>query len=213
MKTTRNLRLLSLLGFLLLLAPFYDSCNGHRMKQAESAAVAAMDTTIVTVDSVDIDSTEIAEIEVDTISNSVENYETSFLAEAYDFIDDDDSENAFEFTEIFLDEIFEFDYKELKKGIEEEGIGVLFFYLKNLCFGLIILFMGTILVLSFSKKFNWVYRLSIINFILLIISLISIFLEGTFEHIRQIKWGYYAFIITNLLIFYYSKLASKQQNS
>jgi hypothetical protein len=91
------------------------------MKQAESAAVAAMDTTIVTVDSVDIDSTEIAEIEVDTISNSVENYETSFLAEAYDFIDDDDSENAFEFTEIFLDEIFEFDYKELKKGIEEEG--------------------------------------------------------------------------------------------
>ena len=29
MKTTRTLRLLSLLGFLLLLAPFYDSCDGN----------------------------------------------------------------------------------------------------------------------------------------------------------------------------------------
>jgi hypothetical protein len=30
MKTTKRLRLLSLLGFLLLMAPFYDSCDNRK---------------------------------------------------------------------------------------------------------------------------------------------------------------------------------------
>ncbi|MGC4039834.1 MAG: hypothetical protein QM710_03315 [Flavobacterium sp.] len=39
MKTKRLLRVLSLLGFILLIAPFYDSCNGERMlKMADTNA-------------------------------------------------------------------------------------------------------------------------------------------------------------------------------
>jgi hypothetical protein len=48
MKSIYSLRLLSLLGFLLLIAPFYDMCNGHGMKKAEAAAETPMpDTTAV----------------------------------------------------------------------------------------------------------------------------------------------------------------------
>ncbi|WP_333601150.1 hypothetical protein [Flavobacterium sp.] len=175
------------------------------MKQAESKAEAAIDTTAVEVDSVKTDTTEIAKIEIDTINNSFENYETPFLDKAYDCIDDDDSENAFEFAKINIDEILEFNYKEFKKGIKEEGSKVVFFELKNLCFSFIVLFMSIIFVLSFSKKINLIYKLSITNLILLVITVICLFFEGTFEHFHQIKWGYYAFIIINMLIFYYSK--------
>lgn len=213
MKTTRTLRLLSLLGFLLLLAPFYDSCNGHRMKEAEAVEAVAADTTVVEVDSLKIDTTEISKIEVDTISNSVENCEPSIFYEAYEFIDDDDSENAFEFAKTNINAFFEFDFNEFKTELKKEGYKVIFFQLKNLCFSFIVLVTTMGLLFSFSKKTNWIYKLSITNLVLLAITIICIFLEGLFEDISQIKWGYYAFIITNLLIFYYSKLASKQQNS
>ncbi|WP_291131933.1 hypothetical protein [Flavobacterium sp. UBA7682] len=205
MKTTRTLRLLSLLGFLLLLAPFYDSCNGQRMKQIESVDAASVDTTVVEVDTVKIDTTEISKVQIDTISNSVENYEPSIFYEAYEFIDDDDSENAFEFTKTNINAFFEFDYNEFKTELKKEGYKVIFFQLKNLCFSFIVLVTIMGLLFSFSKKTNWIYKLSITNLVLLAITIICIFLEGLFEDIRQIKWGYYAFIITNLLLFYYSK--------
>lgn len=199
MKTHSKLRLLSLLGFLLLFAPFYDSCDGHRMKKAESNVEAVANTPVI------IDSKKNISTEIDTISNSEETYESSFLDETYDFIDDDDSENALEFAKINFDEIVEFDYKEFIKGIRDEGFGVLFFYLKNLCFSFIILLTLLMLFFSILKKRNWIYKLAKINLILLIITFICIFCEGTFKHFNQIKWGYYAFIITNMLLFYYSR--------
>jgi hypothetical protein len=205
MKTTKTLRLLSLLGFLLLLAPFYDSCNGQRMKQIESVDAEAADTAVVEVDTLKIDTTEISKVQIDTISNSVENYEPSIFYEAYEFIDDDDSENAFEFAKTNINAFFEFDYKEFKAELKKEGCKVIFFQLKNLCFSFIVLVTIMILLFSFFKKINWIYKLSIANLVLLVITIICIFQEGLFERFQQIKWGYYAFIITNLLIFYYSK--------
>ncbi|MBP6557884.1 MAG: hypothetical protein KA213_05920 [Flavobacterium sp.] len=204
MKTTRTLRALSLLGFLLLLAPFYDSCNGERMKEAEAVEAVAADTTVVEVDSVEMDTAQISKIEVDTIGNSVENYEPSIFYEAYEFIDDDDSENAFEFAKINIDDFFEFNFKEFKKDFKDEGYKIIFFQLKNLCFSFIVLVTIMILFFSFFKKINWIYKLSIANLVLLVITIICIFQEGLFERFQQIKWGYYAFIITNLLLFYYS---------
>ena len=204
MKTNRLLRVLSLLAFLLLMAPFYDSCNGHRMKEAEAVDAVVADTTAVEVDNTKIDSTEIAKTEIDTINNSVENYELSFVDKAYESIDDDDSENAFEFAKLSIDSILEFNFKDFKKGVKDEGYGVVFFELKNFCFILIVVITLLIAVFSF-KNSQRVYKLSKYNLVLLLITIICLFLEGLFETISQIKWGYYAFIITNLIIFYYSK--------
>ena len=204
MKNNRLIRVLSLLAFLLLMAPFYDSCNGHRMKEAEAVDAVAADTTAVEVDNTKIDSTEIAKTEIDTINNSVENYELSFVDKAYESIDDDDSENAFEFAKLSIDSILEFNFKDFKKGVKDEGYGVVFFELKNFCFILIVVITLLIAVFSF-KNSQRVYKLSKYNLVLLLITIICLFLEGLFETISQIKWGYYAFIITNLIIFYYSK--------
>ena len=208
MKTNRLFRVLSLLGFLLLMAPFYDSCNGHRMKQADANAEATVDSTAIETDSISIDSTEIANTEVDTINNSVENYEISFAEKAYEFIDDEDSENAFEFAKVSLDTILDFDYEGLKKDLKEGKYGIIFFELKNFTFILIAIVALLTLIFSFKNNLK-VHKLSRLNLILLLITLVCLFIEGTFEQINQIKWGYYVFIITNLLIFYYSKRHSK----
>lgn len=215
MKTTRLLRVLSLLGFLLLIAPFYDSCNGERMHRIVDAnAEAIVDSTAVKIDSTLIDSTEICITEVDTINNSVENFEPSYVEIMYDFIDDDNSENAFEFAKISIDNILEFDYKAFKKDTKKEKdlYKVFFFHLKNFCFVLICIITFLIFIFSF-KDSKWRYNLSRLNLILILITVICLFFEGLFETITQIKWGYYAFIITNLLIFYYSRKALNRQNS
>lgn len=204
MKTTPTLRLLSLLAFLLLFAPFYDSCDGIRMKEAKAAVVDE-------VDSVKIDTTVINEIKIDTINNFAKNDETSFFDIGYSFIDDVNSENALEFAKVNIDAIIEFDYKEFKKDIKSERYEVIFFCLKNLCFSFIVLITSIIFALSFTKKQNVIYNLSIVNIVLLGITIICVFLEGTFDHVRQIKWGYYAFIITSVLIFSNSKILLKQK--
>lgn len=197
--------MLSLLGFLLLLAPFYDHCNGHRMKMVESTAAACVDTTAVEPDSIKINATEVNKVKVDTINNLKTIAETPFYVKAYNFIDDDDSENAFEIAEININCVLEFNYKEFKEGIKsKDGYKGVFFQLKNFSFLLICIVTLLISILSF-KNIQRVHKLSRLNLILLFITVICLFLEGLFETISQIKWGYYAFIITNLLIFYYSK--------
>lgn len=215
MKITRLLRILSLFGFLLLMAPFYDSCNGERMHRiADASAEATVDSTAVKIDSTLIDSTEICNTEVDIINNSVENFEPSFAEKMYDVIDDDNSENAFEFAKISIDNILEFDYKAFKKDTKKEKdlYKVFFFHLKNFCFVLICIITFLIFIFSF-KDSKWRNKLSRLNLILILITVICLFFEGLFETITQIKWGYYAFIITNLLIFYYSRKALNRQNS
>ena len=208
MKTDRLLRVMSLVAFLLLIAPFYDSCNGDRMKKAEEVDAIAADTTAVEVDSTKIDSTEITKTEIDTVHNLVENYELSFVDKAYESIDDEDSENAFEFAKLSTDSILEFNFKDFKKD-NKEIYKAIFFQLKNFCFLLIVIISLLIAIFSFKNN-KRVYKLSRINLILLLITVICIFLEGLFETISQIKWGYYAFIVTNLLIFYYSRKVQKQ---
>ena len=60
MKSIRTLRLLSLFGFLLLIAPFYDQCNGHGMKKVEEApAVEVIDTTAVVIDTTAVETSKV----------------------------------------------------------------------------------------------------------------------------------------------------------
>lgn len=211
MKTKRLLRVLSILGFLLLIAPFYDSCNGHRMKQADATAEPTVDSTAVVMDSTKTDSTEIANVEVDSATTSVENNALSFAGKAYEFIDDEDSENAIEFATISIDCISDFNQQDLKNITQKkDGHWGIFFQLKNFCFLLIVVTTFLILICSFKNE-RLAHKFSTLNLILLLITIICLFLEGLFETISQIKWGYYTFIISNLLIFYYSKMALKSQ--
>lgn len=176
MKTTRTLRILSLVGFLLLFAPFYDSCDGHRIKKAQASEAAAIDTTAIKIDSTKIDTTEISKNQADTISNSVENDRYSIIDICYEFVDDEDSENAFEFAKIAINEIIEFNSKEFKKVIKDEGNAVIFFKLKNLSFAFIVLITPIIFALSFSKKRNTLFKLSILNLVFVLVTIICIFL-------------------------------------
>lgn len=205
MKTNRMLRVLSLLAFLLLLAPFYDSCNGERLlKKADATAEPVVDSTLAVIDNTGIDSTQIASVEIDTFNAPVETYEESFFDKAYEFVDDDESESAFEFAKLSIDSIYDFVTTTSKKNIIDFGLDAVFFNVKNFCFLLIVIVTLLISIFSFRniKKVN---KLSRLNFILLSITVICLFLEGLFESITQIKWGYYAFILVNSLIFCYSK--------
>jgi hypothetical protein len=183
MKTTRILRLLSLLGFLLLLAPFYDSCEDKN------------NGLIKTYDEYDVNGKLI---------------ETPFLHRVYNIVVDELSLNAFQIAELSIfavqdttfREFKEEVYKSFKKNNWYKDLGVLISFL----FDFIILISFSLFILSLTKKEKMLNKFALVNSILILITfLYVIFLESSFEHWWQIKWGYYAFIITNVLIFYYSK--------
>lgn len=181
MKTTRNLRLLSLFGFLLLLAPFYDACDGEYFfkKVPENNNVTAK----------------------------------PLQEKLYDVVVDEESFTAIEIAGTTLNGRFNELIKEMIRVFKEKDWKNLSVFV-SIIFDFIVIISFTLIILSFSKKWSLLSKLALTNSILVLITLSYIlFLESSFEHIRQIKWGYYAFIITNLLIFYYSKLASKRQNS
>jgi hypothetical protein len=187
MKTTRTLRLLSLLGFLLLLAPFYDSCNGNYIHK------------------VNADGTE---IKVDK----------SLKTKIYDIVVNEEAFNAFQIASFSVFVVRDSTYSEFKKDTAKlfqkkdwyKDLSTFFCFF----FDFFILLSFSMFALSFTKKIKFLNKLALVNSILILITfLYVILLESSFEHFRQIKWGYYAFIITNLLIFYYSKLALKPQKS
>jgi phosphatidylserine synthase len=104
---------------------------------------------------------------------------------------------------------FENSFKEFKIQLLKEikkDYRVITFHIKNICFLFIILFSTSILFLSFFKKSKIIHQLSKINLVLLLITIICIvFFDPLFETYKQIKWGYYAFILIQLGIFYTSK--------
>ena len=222
MKSILSLRLLCLLGFLLLIAPFYDQCNGHGMRKVEEGSpVEVIDTTAVVIDTTIVDTTV---VETNAVKNNnsieqnpiatdsvgeVETIDTPFYEKAYEFIDDEETLNAYEFAVNSLI-LFEGSFLELKKGvkkgIKENDYSGLFVYLTTLCFLFIILFSISMLILSFFNKVKLIRRFSKINLVLVFITIICIlFFEPFFETYKQFKWGYYAFTLVQLGIFYTSK--------
>jgi len=188
MKTTRILRLLSLLGFLLLLAPFYDSCDDQLRKQP-----------------------------INEQGNPVKETK-NIIEKLYDVVVDDEAMNAIEITGISLFMIqnatFDDCIKDITKSFHTkdwyQDLGVVISFL----FDFIILFSFLILILSFTKKIKLLSKVAFANTILVASTLLYIILlEKSFEHWHQIKWGYYAFIMVNILIYYYSKQALKPHKS
>ncbi|WP_396185148.1 hypothetical protein [Flavobacterium sp.] len=210
MKSIRTLRLLSLLGFLLLMAPFYDQCNGHGMKKAEAPTKELMvDTTAIESLTVkNNNSIERNPIAKDSIVD-LKTIETPLYVKAYEFIDVESNQNAFELanmSSIYFEGSFAEFKEELSKDFKKHKYDGLSLFIRSFSFVFIMFITFSILILSFTKRIKWVYKLSIANLSLILITLICIlFFDDLFETYKQIKWGYYAFTLVQLGIFYTSK--------
>jgi hypothetical protein len=205
MKSIFTLRLLCIISFLLLFCPFYDSCNGHGLKKMANTTEALVDSTSVL-------EKNILEVEKSISKKEnqepIEKYNPSVFELLFEIIDDDNSQNAIEFGEICIG-YFDISFEEIKNsiisGIRKKDYSGFFFGLKNFCFLFIIILTFINLVLSFTKKIKFVFNFSKWILIFLLVTIICISLEGLFEQISQIKWGYYAFIIVEIGVFIYAK--------
>ncbi len=209
MKSIVSLRFLCVLSFLLLISPFYDSCNGHGMNKVEEKAVKAP--------AVNQYSENVSENKLEIINNSigeVEKPEKNFLETIEDFIDDGDSQNAYEIgamSWIIFTCGFECQINGLKSSIKDNDFKELFYGLTNISFVFIVIFTFAQLIVCFTKKTKLLNKLSFLILIFLAIAIICIPFDGLFKEITQIKWGFYCFIVVNGLIFYFSKRFLEKQ--
>ena len=173
MKTTKTLRLLSLLGFLLLFAPFYDACDGELfLKKAPENDIVVKKTV---------------------------------QEKLYDVVVDEESFSAIEIAATTVNGRFKEMTEEMIRVFKEKDWKNLSVFV-SIIFDFIVLTSLSLMILSFTKRAQTLNKLALVNTIFSLFTLCYIiFLESSFEHFRQIKWGYYAFIITNLLLFNYSK--------
>lgn len=221
MKPQNIVRFLSLLAVLLLIAPFYESCRG--MKKAEAEAVEVVeeapveefqDSTEVqqkVEDSINIPPKEAnAEQSENTNNEQVIEQEQSLLATWYGYIDDGETFNAYEFAHhlitLFeppssLDEL----YGELKKQFKEGYQTILSLIIVDFLFVLIVLVTYLIFFLSIANKNIQLLRFVKFNVLLVLLVLLLIPTLPFFETYEQIKWGYYAFLLNQLILFYYMK--------
>jgi hypothetical protein len=179
MKTTRTLSIISLIGFLLLLAPFYDSCDrDYPFKKIPEDGIII---------------------------------KKSLSEKVYDLVIDELAFNGFEIATLFPIGVQEFksfnEFKEeTSKSFQKKDWYKNLGMVVSLFFDFIVVISFSILIISFTKKIKILNKLALVNTILILLTFFYIiFLESSFEYFRQIKWGYYAFIITNVLILFYSK--------
>lgn len=213
MKSKFSLRFLCIISFMLLICPFYDRCNGKGFKKTEEVAVEAQaddQSQIINGDFTKINEQNLVDEKIVTCGNQTSS--DSFI----DFIDDGDSENAFEiaaqssiiFTCNIACQIIGF-----KSSLKDSDWKELFFGITNVSFAFIIFFTFLRLIICFSKKVKWLHRFSLLILIFLAIALICIPFDGLFEKISQIKWGFYLFIVVNIYIFWYNRKLLKTLNS
>ncbi len=130
----------------------------------------------------------------------------SVLTDVYEFIDDNDSESALEFASFnstYFDQTFDEFAQSVYNGINKKDFKGFFFGLKNLSFLFIVVITLLVIIFSFSDKIRLQQKFILANLTFLVITIFCIFLEGLFETIYQIKWGYYIFIIIQISLFYF----------
>lgn len=233
MKSLSLLRVLSLLGFLLLVAPFYQQCSGGFMRQAEAPAEEA---PIVETIPEGLDSLAIKKItdsiSKETISMRLKdsvaevksqdsiNRLTPFYQKAYEAIDDETNDNAYEMAwrsvgfYVNLIKDSEGYWNELQKDLQKNKFDLIEMPLRLTSFVFIIIFTISVFTLSFKNQYKKIILLTKWNLILLGISLLCIvFFDNCFHDYSQIKWGYYAFFAVQIGIIYLSRKLLKERNS
>lgn len=214
MKSIISLRFFSLFGFLVLIAPFYDQCNGRGMKQAEVKATEAIDSTAFVIEE------SINEFSVDNeIEDTIDIKEKSeneipIYQKIYEFIDDEETQNAFElangvfyFSKMTKDEFM----NELADDKKNNKYDTIAYIIIAVSFATIVFSTLLIVLLSFSKKIKWILTFLILNLILILIATGSIiFFDSMFETFSQMKWGYYTFIIIQIVLLYFQNKIDKE---
>lgn len=205
MKTISATRILSLLAFLLLMAPFYDHCNGKFLHKENGIPVEQIADSTNMIQTHNVNSI-IKKVEL-VVNDSIKKEEVEanpFYERAYEFIDDAECENAFEiagFTSVYYETPFKEFKSEVKNGFQKLDYKGLFFHVKIISFLGIVIITFLMLLFSFSNKKATFYKLSKLNLILLGLTIICTFLDGMFENFSQIKWGYYVFTLIQIALF------------
>jgi hypothetical protein len=217
-------RILSIIGFLLLVAPFYQQCVG--MKQTEAPAEEAPVTTEVIPQGTDsityarrsdsIQKAFVLQNVKDSIAavktqDSIERVMASY-EKLYRAIDDEHNENAFEmayqsfeFINIIFNDPQKYwnEFKEQNYNKSDLTYIVRPIWLVAFVFIIVFTFIG--MIASFVKSDRLIYKMAKWNVILLSVAFGSIFLDCWFKQIDQFKWGYYLFGIVQFLIVYISE--------
>ena len=77
-------------------------------------------------------------------------------------------------------------------------------------FTLIIIFTFIMLIISFGKKFKQIIVMSSLNIVFLFVATFSLYLFDQIEEIKQIKYGYYLFVVNSILIIIESRKEYKK---
>lgn len=192
------LRSISVLTFLLLVAPFYDHCNGQRMKMKEERRVE-----VVTFDSLALDSTRVNPVREQIQSSlKTKSPDENLLETLFKEIDDPDSESAFEMAKLGTDFIVMVftdldagDWDEFLAQSFSKKIGTIAFYSQLLAFVFIVPLCLLCAILSFTRFRKTHCRFLAALSIFIAIAVLSLAFDRLLEDIRQIKWGYYVFVI------------------
>ncbi len=216
MKSQTIIRFLSLFAVLLLMAPFYDSCNS---KKVEAEAVEVVEEApLVEEEDVQITKDSIPAYTEDNAAAEIIIEEPSFLNKLYSYIDDDlDTYNAYEFAyqlhKIEIPSSFQEFNKEIRKPFAEGYQSILISIIIDLLFVFIII--GTYVsgFLSFMIKNSVLFKVVKFNIILVLLVVVLIPYFPFFETYKQIKWGYYAFTFNQFLLFYYLMHSNKNMLS
>jgi hypothetical protein len=165
------------------MAPFYDSCENRKNGFLKS---------------------------YDEYDANGKLIEKTFFQNIYNVVVDDLSFNGFQIASFSIYAIQDTTFKEFKEEVSNafkkeewyKDLGILISFV----FDIIIVISFGLILLTFADRIRLFNNLALANTILILFTLLYIiFLESSFEHFRQIKWGYYAFIFVNMLLFYYSK--------
>ncbi len=180
MKNNIRLKGLICISLLLFLLPFLQTCSDKRLKNSPDYKVrfnSYIINTEKTREEVVLDTTKIKETEKEKKAKEI------WLEKAQK----DNTVNAY-----FLGFA---GYSNFKiKDLNDKQ-----FYVLSI-FTIIIILTIVMLVLSFRKKVKQIIILSSINLILLAIATISLCLIEVVEDFKQIKYGYYLFIVNSIVI-------------
>lgn len=190
MKTTNTLRILAGLSFLIFFCPFFQMCSDEDIpKKVNEAAIVsdsiARETTPSKIDEV--------------VKKKREAQKQAYLEEhRHEWVF-----NAYEITSNYSGALIE-------DGVERRD-------LKDPAFWFVIFFIFSVVtslaifITALLKKAKGVFILSCINTIFIVLYSIFLFMGDTpIEHLYQVKFGYYLFVINSIALIFVSYKAKNQ---
>jgi hypothetical protein len=220
MKSIVWLRVFSLLGFLLLVAPFYQQCTFGRQADAPAEEAPVTEEIVPAVsDSINLleAKAEQDSLSAQKIGDSIYEKQIPIYVKAYEFIDEENSDNAYEMALRSFKFIVETsrDFPAYKSEVAEDWnkneYDLIALPIQLFAFIPIVILTSTNLYYSFKRNPKRNSLFALLNLILLTISFLCIvFFDSFFDTWKQIKWGFYVFPLVQVGIIVVSCKVSKE---